>query len=604
MKDIKVTIYKTLYAEEAYHLPLSSVLDRIKTGSKSGDIMNQIRFEPDKSKQDELKKKLPCIVFAGLLPNGKREDNRITNHTNLAILDFDNLTLEQLTKYREKFIATSFTVACFLSPRANGLKVLVHIKDGLKHREYYQALLHEYPDLDRVNINPSRVCFESYDPDIYINYNATKYSKILEHKTVDIYVPKNVAEDDTEKFKKLSLWMQNRNETFASGSRNIYIHKLAGACCRFGIDEFTTKELLHAEYLSKDSDFTVSEMNKSVQSAFRRNSFNSAEFDKSGFVDKQTKTEVNIIEDTDYVSDVIYGSDVKEGALKLLRNGYESAETTGISEIDKLWKWKKGELNILTGIGNHGKSSWLAFMMLNKSAMDGTRWGIFSPESYPANEFYHSLCEMVLGTACNPFSNYIPDEDTYNIVYEWVSEHFYYIYPKELSPTPEYIKSRFLELIIKHKVSGCVIDPFNQMVNDYSVGRDDKYLESFLGDISRFALINSVYMVVVCHPHKLRKTDAGGYDAPDVFDLAGGAMWNNKADNILVYHRPNRHLDPQDPTCELHSKKIRRQSMVGSLGKHEFKYSHIQRRFIFMGYPLSQLLSHYGINFRKEDESY
>jgi hypothetical protein len=142
------------------------------------------------------------------------------------------------------------------------------------------------------------------------------------------------------------------------------------------------------------------------------------------------------------------------------------------------------------------------------------------------------------------------------------------------------------------------------MVNDYSVGRDDKYLESFLGDISRFALTNSVYMVVVCHPHKLRKTDSGGYDAPDVFDLAGGAMWNNKADNILVYHRPNRHLDPQDPTCELHSKKIRRQSMVGSLGKHEFKYSHNQRRFIFMGYPLSDLLSHHGIYFRKEDESY
>ena len=88
MKDIKITIYKTLYAEEAYHLPLSSVLDRIKTGSKSGEIMKQIRFEPDKSKQDELKKKLPCIVFAGLLPKGKREDNRITNHSNLAILDF------------------------------------------------------------------------------------------------------------------------------------------------------------------------------------------------------------------------------------------------------------------------------------------------------------------------------------------------------------------------------------------------------------------------------------------------------------------------------------------------------------------------------------
>ena len=228
-------------------------------------------------------------------------------------------------------------------------------------------------------------------------------------------------------------------------------------------------------------------------------------------------------------------------------------------------------------------------MMLNKSALDGTRWGVFSPENYPAGEFYHSLVEMVLGAACNPYSSHIPTDALYKEVYEWVREHFYYIYPKELSPTPEYIKSRFLKLIIKNKITGCIIDPFNQMVNDYSSGRDDKYLEAFLGDISRFAMINSVYLVVVCHPHKLKKNDSGGYDAPDIYDLAGGAMWNNKADNILVYHRPNRHTDPQDTTCEIYTKKIRRQSIVGSLGKYEFKYLHHSRRFVFLDYPLDNV---------------
>ena len=44
------------------------------------------------------------------------------------------------------------------------------------------------------------------------------------------------------------------------------------------------------------------------------------------------------------------------------------------------------------------------------------------------------------------------------------------------------------------------------------------------------------------------------------------AMWNNKCDNVLVYHRPNRKSNPNDPTCEFHSKKIRRQKIVGAIG--------------------------------------
>ena len=40
---------------------------------------------------------------------------------------------------------------------------------------------------------------------------------------------------------------------------------------------------------------------------------------------------------------------------------------------------------------------------------------------------------------------------------------------------------------LKEKIDGCIIDPFNQMTNDYSTvgGRDDKYLEAVLGDFDR-----------------------------------------------------------------------------------------------------------------------
>lgn len=591
MKDTKVTMYKDVYTEDSHFVTIEKVFDRIRTG-KSKDAVNSIRTAPNKEVAAKLKETLPAICFSCIIPKGKREDARIEKHTGLAILDFDDLTPDLYAEKKRQFQSLPFTVAAFLSPRGNGLKVVVRIKDGAKHRDHYRAILKEFPGLDPKNINPSRVCYESYDPDIFVNYDAATYDKYaVEEKRY--YIAQGVGIDNKEKFKKLTKWMEGKKEYFASGNRNNFIFNLAGACCRFGIDKTETEELIHQEYLGSDPTFKVDEMKKSVASAYRTNHFSTAEFSKNEFVDSTTHEVIKIDTTTDIVSDVIYGDDCIEDALKIYYFGYESAETTGISQIDRLFKWKKGELTILTGIGNHGKSTFLNFLMLNKSAKDGTKWAIYGPENFPPHEFYHDLTETVFGCACNPYNPQRPDEATYRSIYEFVSEHFFYTYPKELSPTPQLITSRFLELIIKEKVGGVVIDPFNQMSNDYGSkgGRDDKYLETFLADCSRFAMTNNILFVVVCHPHKLQKKEGGGYGAPDVYDLAGGAMWNNKADNILVYHRPNRHTDPQDPVCELHTKKIRRQKIVGEIGMEIFDYNKTMRRYIFDDYPLKRFLT-------------
>jgi hypothetical protein len=140
----------------------------------------------------------------------------------------------------------------------------------------------------------------------------------------------------------------------------------------------------------------------------------------------------------------------------------------------------------------------------------------------------------------------------------------------------------FLELVIKEKVDGCDIDPFNQLANNYSgmAGRD-KYLEWILTLFSRFAIINDVYFMIIAHPIKLPKGADGNYTCPDVYDVADGAMWNNKMDNILVYHRPFAQSDPLNPACEFHSKKVRRQKIVGKKGTSLFEMKFSKRRFFF-----------------------
>ena len=61
------------------------------------------------------------------------------------------------------------------------------------------------------------------------------------------------------------------------------------------------------------------------------------------------------------------------------------------SKFDKIFKWKKGDINLITGYGNHGKTFFWLQVMLTKSIFDGWKWAIFSPENFPANDFYDDL---------------------------------------------------------------------------------------------------------------------------------------------------------------------------------------------------------------------
>jgi len=283
--------------------------------------------------------------------------------------------------------------------------------------------------------------------------------------------------------------------------------------------------------------------------------------------------------------DVIFGEDVMGEALNIFDTGHEQLNGVGVPDLDTHFKLKRGEITLLTGIGNYGKSSFLKWYLTMRMVVHNEKFVLFAPEDNPAHEFYHDMVEVLLGMDCTPRNPKKPPRAVYERAYKRVSEHFYYVYPEAIAPTPDYIKQRFLEMIIKHKVDGVIIDPFNQMSNDYNVhgGRTDKYLETFLSDCSRFAQTNNVYFITVAHPKLMRKDATGNYPCPDVYDVADGAMWNNKMDNILVYHRPEHQLNPGSPVCELHTKKIRRQKIVGRKGVVTFELDFMRRRFTFNG---------------------
>ena len=72
-----------------------------------------------------------------------------------------------------------YSYSVFTSPSGNGLKVLVKIpKDISNHKNYFLSL-EKYYDCKEFDVackDISRVCYESYDPDIYVNEDSVEFT--------------------------------------------------------------------------------------------------------------------------------------------------------------------------------------------------------------------------------------------------------------------------------------------------------------------------------------------------------------------------------------------------------------------------------------------
>jgi hypothetical protein len=602
-----ITIFKNIFSKEPHFITVEKALERIKLGASKQLVMD-IRLALDKEKANKLKLNLPSICFSGKF-GADRKDEQLIEHSGFIVLDFDDIS--DLRDKQTEIISNKFVYACWVSPSGNGLKALVKIADGKKHREHFQSLQDVFPEIDRSGINVSRVCYESFDPDIYINENAEVFSKAK--KIEKVVVTENENVDDSENFRRILKWLTNKNDAFVTGERNTYIFKLASACCRFGIGEDSALSLISTEY-TVSNDFTMSEMKSAVKSGYRanKNNFATASIQKEKLVSKTTNYEIDVkkefteeVGESYRVEDVVYGIDVKDRALYINQNGFDRVQGIGIPQIDYLFKPKRGEITLLTGIGNYGKTAWQKAQLLMRMVMFGEKVATFSPEDVPAEEYFHDYVEMLLGCECTPYNPNRPSDDIYEAAYDFVSKHIFYISAEMLSPTPQYIKEKFLELIVQEKVDYCCIDPFNQMTNDYKGygGRTDKYLETLLADFSRFARKNDVYFWIIAHPKLMERDRTGNYKCPDVFDINDGAMWSNKMDNILVYHRPFAQTDPNNPLAEFHSKKIKKKS-VGRKGFMMLDYVWERRRFFIEGKDiLQEMLNSKKMDFWKRKEA-
>jgi len=279
---MKVSFYNSITSTSPkINKDVSFFLDRIKDGA-SKDLVSEIRATTDQEKQNELKKKLPVVTFNGYFLN--RSKSGFKKPSGLMIMDFDDSKgFEDANKLKDDLKKDKHVFSAWISPRL-GVKALYRIidVDNDDHlKKVYAQVKERYPELDDSGKDISRACFESFDPEIYVNLEAEVFVpevRIMPHEEENIGQITNIPLTDGDEISnRLVKWFQKK---YDGGQRNNSLFKLASAFNDFGVDKMTANNycIRYAQ-----NDFKPSEINKIIDSAYKK----TAQFGTKHFEDKQ-----------------------------------------------------------------------------------------------------------------------------------------------------------------------------------------------------------------------------------------------------------------------------------------------------------------------------
>jgi twinkle protein len=268
------------------------------------------------------------------------------------------------------------------------------------------------------------------------------------------------------------------------------------------------------------------------------------------------------------VEGIFSAGDYAEDVLKLFwQGGVRSGLSTSLAAVDEVYTIAPGQLTVVTGVPNHGKSEFIDQIMVNLARKEGWSFGVCSFEN-PPDEHIIKLIEKWVGM---PFwDGPTPRMTSTNVeaALGKVGEHFHFIRSEtDEAPVIDWILEKARVLVRRQGIRGMVIDPYNEIEHRRPDRMSEtEYVSALLSKVKRFAQNHGVHVWFVAHPAKMR-TEGGRTPVPTLYDISGSAHFVNKADCGIVVHRGE-----EKNTTEIWVRKIRFK-WVGQQGKAVLRYN-------------------------------
>jgi len=288
------------------------------------------------------------------------------------------------------------------------------------------------------------------------------------------------------------------------------------------------------------------------------------------------------------VSGTFSVSELKKGILELYDNGLPDTlkpKAYYFRKFKECFSVMRGQLTTGTGIPSHGKSNftdWLTLNLINDYDLKGS-W--FSPEHSPMALYQTNLMEKVIGrnfwkdkeTTQGTTPRITRDEiDKYE---EWANEKIYLTGAEgDTLPTWDWLLEKFKEQMISFGIDVFVIDAFNKVL--LPNGNKIDQINIVLTKLTHFAQSNNVLIILVAHPTKMQKNEAGIYNVPDLYSVSGSADFRNQTHNGFSIYRTWADVENNiENTTTFYNMKTK-YKFQGDIGSSvEFNYSEVNGRY-------------------------
>lgn len=252
IKDTEFSLFKSIADKNPTIITLENLIWMIRDGECKVTI-DKLRETANQAEKEKLKKSLPAVTLSGVFKDGHKAGN-LESYSGLIQIDFDKL--ESPEADFQTLIKDPYTLASFISPSGNGLKLIVRVSGTEKdHKANFLNLADYYLKrfgmvADQACKDVSRLMYLSYDPNLYFNWDA---------------LPWSLETANFEKFETVLKFIQRKNE-FTHGKRNDFIFKLALECSANKIESSLVKSECLKRFQS--DDFNEFEIQNSIQSAY------------------------------------------------------------------------------------------------------------------------------------------------------------------------------------------------------------------------------------------------------------------------------------------------------------------------------------------------
>lgn len=289
----------SVYQEFKYNLGernLLEVLQEIKSDKYQSEI-NSIRYalhKGDEKTAEEIKSNLLGFTTSGTFGESRTKANIVT-YSQVVCLDFDDIPITEINTLVTLVNGCRYTFASFISPSNEGLKVFIKVNSNAEqHTTVYNQIANFYKELSGYDFDAkckdiTRLCFVSYDADLFLNENATTFELKEEIKQVRPEPQREVKHNlSTDELLDKCLKFTEQKEQYYNGNRNNFIFLFSCNANKYGIYEDDT-----LNFCLNNFDLDEKEIKATISSTYRNQSADFAKFAK--FANLQSSNNTSII---------------------------------------------------------------------------------------------------------------------------------------------------------------------------------------------------------------------------------------------------------------------------------------------------------------------